>query len=139
MCQIPPSVGFELVVVVDVTGCIVGEVFLLGFLVGQIRLVEESREQNKIAEVHRETEVDVSTGDVTVHMAALQVLIGRYIDGAADHHLSELQCGDHHGDRLGRSVPHRFEGIISVHDGVDTVVHHDVPSRGRGVFRIREP
>lgn len=139
MCQIPPLVGFELVVVVDVTGCVVDEVLLLGFLSGQVRLVEESREQDEIAEVHRETEVDVNAGNVTVHMAALQVLIGRYVDCAADHHLSELQRGDHHGDRLRRSVSHRFEGIVGVHDGVDAVVHHDIPSRGRSVLRIRKP
>lgn len=139
MCQLPPLVDLELVVVVNVTGCVVGEVLFLGFLIGQVRLVEESREQNEIAEVHRETEVNVPAGDVTVHMAVLQVLISGYVDGTADHHLGELCRGDHHGDRLGRSVPHRFQGIVRIHDGMDAVVHHDVPSRGCGVFRVRKP
>lgn len=136
MCQIPPLVGLELVVVVDVTGCVVGEVLLFDFLIGQVRLVEESREQDEIAEVHRKTKMDVPAGNVTVHMSALQVLVGRYVNGAAYHHLNELQRSDHHGDRLRRSVSHRFEGIVGVHDGVNAVVHHDVPSRGCSVLRI---
>lgn len=109
-------VDFEFIVIADVTGRAVGEMLLVGFLPGQVRFMEESREENEIAQVHREAEANIHASDVTVHFATLQVLIGGYVDGTADHHLSELQSGDHHGNRFRRSVSHCLERVVSVHN-----------------------
>lgn len=83
--------------------------------------------------------MDIHASDVAIHVAALQVLIGGYVDKATDHHLGKLKRSDHHGDRFRWPVSHRLQSVVAVHDRVDAVVHHDVPSRGRGVLRIREP
>lgn len=101
--------------------------------------MEEPREQNKIAKVHRKAEMNIHAGNVAVHLAALQILVRRYVNEAANNHLQELQRSDHHRNRLRRSVSHCFQRIVGIHDRVHAVVHYDVPSRGRGVFRIREP
>lgn len=137
MCRVPLLVDFEFVVIADVIRCAIGKVDLfVGLLSRQVRLMEESREQDKIAQVHRKAKTDIHASDVAVDVAALQVLIRGYVDKATDHHLRKLQRSDHHRYRFRWPVPHRLKSVVGIHDRVDAVVHHDVPSRGRGVLRI---
>lgn len=133
-------VGFELVVV----GADVVAVELLffgrsGATAGEVRLVEEPGEEDKVAKVHGEAELDVDPGDVALGLVALEVLVRPEVDQAADDHLGELQRRDHHGDELGRRVAHRLERVVRVHDAVHEVVHDDEPPRRGCVLGVREP
>jgi len=115
----------------------VGEVLLVGLLpIGQIRFVEEMCKQDEVAEVHRKAKANIHTRDVAVHLAALQDLIGGHIDGTTNYHLGKLHRGDHHRDHFGRPVPHSFESVVAIHDRVDTVIHHDIPSCRCSIFRV---
>lgn len=68
----------------------VGVSLLLHFLVAsadQVGFLKESSEKDKVAEVHGQAEFDVDWRDVTVDLAALQVLVSGDIYDAADDHL----------------------------------------------------
>lgn len=52
-----------------------------------VRLVEESSEEDKVAEVHGQREFNVEPRNVTLLFTLLQVLGGPDIDGTADDHL----------------------------------------------------
>lgn len=54
---------------------------------GQVSLLEEFSEKNKVAEVHGQTKCDIDARNVAVDLAAFQVLISRYVYKAADNHL----------------------------------------------------
>lgn len=104
-----------------------------------VRLVEESSEEDEVAEVHGQREFDVEPRNVTLLFTLLQVLGCPDIDGTADNHLRKLTGRDEHGDVLPRLVSHGSKCVIRVHDGMDTVVHDDVPPRGRCVLGVGEP
>ena len=70
-------------------------------------------------------------------------MVGPQVDGGAEDHLSDLHGGDGHHQDPGDSESHGAEGIIGVHEGVDSVVHHhEVAARaqvgGVGVPHIDE-
>jgi len=106
----------------------------------QVRLVEESREQDKVAEVHGDRQVDVALRDVAGRGAVrLQEAIGPHIDRTADDHLCQLQRRYDHRDEPGRIEAGRLQRIVAVHHRVHAVVHHDEPAGRAGVFRVAEP
>lgn len=134
-------VRFELAVA-EVRGDVAVRVELLlrpGSRATQVGLVEEPREEDKVAEVHRQTVLDVDLGDVALGLAALEVLVGPDIDRTADDHLRQLEGCDDHGDGFRWRVSHRAKGVVGVHDGVDKVVHDDEPASGGSVLGVGEP
>lgn len=106
----------------------------------QVRLVEEAREQDKVAGVHGDRQIDVALRDVTGGGAVrLQEAIGPHVDRTSDDHLSQLQRRDDHRDEPGRIEAGRLQSIVAVHHRVHAVVHHDEPAGRAGIFRIAEP
>jgi len=104
-----------------------------------VGLVEESGEEDKVAEIHGQGQFDVEPRDVTLLLALLQVLGRPDVDGTPHDHLRQLTRRDHHGDTLPRVIAHGAQRVVRVHDGVHAVVHDDVPAGGRRVLCIGEP
>lgn len=104
-----------------------------------VRLVEKSSKEDKVAEVHGQREFDVEPRNVTLLFTLLQVLSSPDIDSTADNHLRQLTWSDEHGDVLPRLISHGTQCVIWVHDGVYAVVHDDIPACGRRVFGVGEP
>lgn len=105
----------------------------------QVRAVEELREQHEIAKVHCDRQLDVHRRDVARAARRLDEGVRPNVDGTADNHLGQLQRRDEHRDKAGRIEAHRSQGVVRVHQRVDTVVHHDEPARRGRVFRVAEP
>lgn len=61
-------------------------------------------------------------------LASFKVLIGPNVDKAAYNHLGQLQGSNEHGKGTRGAVLHRSQGIVGVHDGMNTVIHHNKPT-----------
>lgn len=106
----------------------------------QVRLVEEAREQDKVAEVHGDRQVDVALRNVTrLGAVRLQETVGPHIDRTPNDHLCQLQRRDDHGNESRGIEAGSLQGVVAVHHRVHAVVHHDEPACGAGVFRVAEP
>lgn len=71
--------------------------------------------------------------------SALQQVVGPEIDRTPDHHLQQLEGSDEHGHLPRRTVPHRPQRVIRVHNRVDAVVHDDEPASASRVLGVAEP
>ena len=72
----------------------------------EIRVVEEVAEEDEVAEVHEQGELDVLVGHVTLQ-AGLFHLDHPKVDQATHDHLNQLQGSDHHRYRTRNSEPEK--------------------------------
>jgi hypothetical protein len=118
-------------------GC---ELLALAGVARQIRQVEEPREEDEVAGVHGDGELDVSGRDVAGGVTGLlEETVRPDIDGTTKDHLCQLEGCDDHGDETGRAEFQRTQSVVGVHQRVHTVVHDHEPAGGGGVFGVGEP
>lgn len=94
-------------------------------------------EEHKVAEVHERTPHDV--GDVRRALALLHPGKDQVVDDAAHEHLSDLRQSDKHGKLAGHSEASSPQGVISVHDGMYSVVHGHKPAATSHHVLVRVP
>lgn len=116
------------------------ELFALASIARQIREVEEAREEDEVAGVHGDGELDVGRRDVAGGVTGLlKEAMRPDVDGTADDHLRQLQGCDDHRDEAGRAELQRTEGVVGVHQRVHAVVHDHEPAGRGGVLGVGEP
>lgn len=102
--------------------------------------MEESGKQDEVTSVHGDRKLDICRWDVASGMSRLlEEAVRPYINGTADHHLRQLKCGDDHRYEAWRMEFQRTQRVVSVHQGVNTIVHDDEPAGWGGVLGVWEP
>lgn len=91
--------------------------------------MEEAREENKVAGVHCNGEFNVGRRDVAGGMSSLlEESMRPDIDSTTDDHLCQLKSGDHHGNEAWWVEFECAQCVVSVHQRVNTIIHHDEPA-----------
>lgn len=88
----------------------------------EVRVVEEMREEYEVGEVDQHAENDVFLRLIAKH-AILHLNVSVDCNEAPNDHLHQLQCSNRHHHPFGDLELHRSEGIVSVHEGVNCVIH----------------
>lgn len=110
-------------------GVFVGSSFHLDlvFRFFEIGVDEEVAEENEVAGVHAEREVDVRYTNITA-FSVVHHLEGVYVDKNTCHHLKNLTCSNADWNKLGSSVTGCSDSIVTVHNSVNHVVDCAEPS-----------
>ncbi len=87
-----------------------------------VRLVEKVEKQDKVAKVHDERPGDVLIADITV-LASSLLHVRHRVDVNAKDHLRDLAARDGYVDPFGDLKAQCSKCIISIHGGVDCIVH----------------
>jgi hypothetical protein len=104
--------------------CLLDLLLLLGQSLGAETLEGEVDEQVKVRSIHQSTSNEVRLV-VRARSARKHVVPCRHAHTGADKHLNDLRRGDDEsGERLGQALK-RLQAVVSIHDGVHSVVHGD--------------
>lgn len=117
-----------------------GELLALASIGRKVCQVEESSEKDEVASVHGDGKLDIGRWDVASSVRRLlKESVRPDIDRTSDDHLSKLEGSDHHRDETWWMEFESTKRVVSVHKGVNTVVHHNEPTGRGSVFGVREP
>lgn len=99
-----------------------------------ISLEKEASKEIKESNINQEPKGSRLHGNLTVNSADFGSK-SIETDVEAEDHLKDLQTCDDHGNDPGNSILKSFRSIISIHEGVNNVIHGNKPSAQRYVLR----
>lgn len=99
-----------------------------------ISLDKEASKEIKESNINQEPKGSRLHGNLTVNSADFGSK-SIETDVEAEDHLKDLQTCDSHGNDSGNSILKSFCGIISIHEGVNNIIHSNKPSAQRYVLR----
>lgn len=110
-------------------GVLVGCSFHLDLVLwfSEVGVDEEVAEENEVAAVHAEGEVDVGCTHITT-LTLYHHFQGVYVDKDTGDHLKNLGSCDANWDKLGGFVAGCPDSVVTVHDSVNHVVDRAEPS-----------